>query len=155
MDIICVDANLKLDKKPSRPTYDPLGKLWDVSHHYKTNTVKTDKIQNIEVGIRLAETPTRITTEDAHITCDPLATEFKQDIVYNNGKFVDLFTMPQGRHYFKVFNDDIEYLGEDKKKMAKCHWCSNEVESEVNLPWFEDREREETDLFDCGCRGFD
>ena len=35
------------------------------------------------------------------------------DLIFVNGKFCRIFVLEQGRSYFKVFNDEIEFLGKD------------------------------------------
>ena len=38
-----------------------------------------------------------------------------EEIVFNGTKFVKIYILPQGRHYFRIMGDDIEYVGNHKE----------------------------------------
>jgi len=40
--------------------------------------------------------------------------EYIQDLIFNGQKYIQVFLMPQGRHYFRVHNDDIEFFGSER-----------------------------------------
>lgn len=38
-----------------------------------------------------------------------------EEMVFNGTKFVKIYILPQGRHYFRIMGDDIEYAGNEGK----------------------------------------
>ena len=70
-------------------------------HDYK---LKPDVLSRIQSTIK---------NEDVLILGHSHPKELIDEMVYVNGRFVRIFICPQGRNYFKVFKDDIGYMGKE------------------------------------------